>query len=167
MLDKYFEAETTLEEEKLLALFFRQTELPAELEPLRVWFDTVGTGEAAVPDSGFGEEMMEKFRQVERHTKFRVLRMTLFGMAATLLIALGTTFLARQHNPYPDTFDDPELAMSYAGKTLQYVAEKYNHGMGALRPLRKVDEAALMYDQSFSSLNKGFKEIQKIQEIIQ
>ena len=38
LLDRYFEAETSLEEEQILRTFFSQEKLPAELEPWRALF---------------------------------------------------------------------------------------------------------------------------------
>jgi hypothetical protein len=38
LMERYWSAETTLEEENILRSFFRQDNIPAEMEPLRALF---------------------------------------------------------------------------------------------------------------------------------
>jgi hypothetical protein len=162
LLQKYFEAETTLAEEEMLESYFRQGELPEEMIPFKIWFDKLGKKDTDDNGLPFENEMMEIFLQKEQNRKKRVRWISLSGIAASLLIALGTTLYFQQKSTYHDSFDDPAVAMAYASKTLHFVSGKYNKGLAQLRPIHKIGRATLPVKRSLRTIKKGFSEIEKI-----
>ena len=162
LLQKYFEAETSLAEEEMLGCYFRQEEIPEEMIPFKVWFEKLGQKGVSDNDSQLQNEMMEVILQKEHVRKKRVLWISLSGIAATLLIVLGTTLHFQQKSTYRDSFDDPVTAMAYASKTLHFVSAKYNKGLAQLRPVHKFETATLPVRRGLITIEKGFSQIEKI-----
>ena len=63
LMERYWNAETTLEEESILRSFFRQENIPAEMEPLRALFTDEASSE--VLDDDFDARMLEMIREEE------------------------------------------------------------------------------------------------------
>ncbi len=60
LLDRYWEAETTLEEERVLKAFFAQSEVPAHLLPLRSLFEEQKTLANATLSDDFESKLLQK-----------------------------------------------------------------------------------------------------------
>ena len=259
-LEKYFEGETTLEEERMLAEFFRRDSVPEELMPYRKWFSgvakmdkmsapsagsarftisgdksagktederfTVSAGQpasgtedecftvsAGQPASGTEDERFtvsagqpasetedERFtvsadkspsagdgqllaaengdsvvagdggfftaaglaamieeRGRRKRVRVRSLRYTVTGIAASLVVTLGTLFWYQRQPDYRDTFEDPQQALAVAGETLAFVSAKYNKGLEQLAVMQKLTEATRTVREPLSVLNRGFE----------
>lgn len=63
LMERYWNAETTLEEESILRSFFRQENIPAEMEPLRALFTDEASNEVLGDD--FDARMLEMIREEE------------------------------------------------------------------------------------------------------
>lgn len=186
-MQKYFEGETTLREEQLLSEYFRQEQLPEELMPYREWFaglrreaNIASGGLAGSADhfitaavsgdsggsrmepgdpifTGAGLKAMILEREHRQRGRVRSMRYTLMGIAASLLVAMGTLFWYQQQPDYRDTFDDPEEAMVVAGETLAFVSTKYNKGVEKLAALEKLSESVQPARKHLETLKKGFE----------
>lgn len=93
LLDRYFEGETSLEEEEILRAFFSQTDVPADLLRYRDLFVyEVGEREQTVLDGGFDERLLSKIKEDEpvkaRVVTMRQRLMPLFRAAAVVAIFL-------------------------------------------------------------------------------
>ena len=93
LMERYWNAETTLEEESILRSFFRQENIPAEMEPLRALFADEATNEVLGDD--FDARMLEMIREEEapKAVKAREITLTrrlmpLFKAAAVVAIIL-------------------------------------------------------------------------------
>ena len=82
LLEKYWEAETTLEEERQLAAYFRQSGLPAELEPMRELF--VWREEEALigPGPDFDSRLLRRIGELDGAAGGRVVEGVGGGRAA-------------------------------------------------------------------------------------
>ncbi len=84
LINKYFEGESTCDEERQLRLFFRQDEIPAHLEEYRAFF-------------AFFDEKIENESTLEtkiipikiKKSKNRILRYAIVGIAASLILTFG------------------------------------------------------------------------------
>ena len=65
ILQKYFEGETTLEEERSLRHFFLQEEIPTEFQPYRRWFTARGEHVESVKSDAFTQEMASMIRKID------------------------------------------------------------------------------------------------------
>jgi hypothetical protein len=166
LLQKYFEAETTLAEEEMLSAWFRTKEIPDEFRPYTGWFTSLEQDENSEEDT-FAETAIEKMIRNGEVKKRRLRRILVpvTGIAASLLIFLGATLYQRQRQPFRDTFDDPEIALACAEKTLAFVSAEYNKGLAGLAPVSKLKHASGPLNKSFSIIGKGFAQIDKIKYV--
>ncbi len=243
-LEKYFEGETTLEEERMLAEFFRRDSVPEELMPYREWFvglaitdemsatsagsarfivstdksaggsdddrytfsvdqfaggaederftvpadksaggtegerftvsgdkslaagdgqlltavdgDSVAAGEGQLFTAAGLVAMIEE-RERRKRVMVRSLRYTVTGIAASLVVTLGTLFWSQRQPDYRDTFEDPQQALAVAGETLAFVSAKYNKGLEQLVVMQKLTDATRSASKPLSVLNRGFE----------
>jgi len=167
LLQKYFEGETSLEEEQSLRIFFLQEEIPGDLLPYRKWFVTTGqTFEDAATD-GFTQEMAAMIQRQQPPVRFLSRKMIVAwsGIAASVIIIAGSLLFYLREPDYRDTFSDPAEAMAYAEKTLTFVSEKYNRGLATLAPVSRLKEGENKLDKNLKTIRKGFREYKKIQFI--
>ena len=64
LLEKYWQAETTIEEEKMLGEYFRQPGIAPEWEPLRNIFTYFGLEAELVPSAGLETKILERIREM-------------------------------------------------------------------------------------------------------
>jgi hypothetical protein len=160
LLQKYFEAETTIDEENELITYFNSEEVDENLKMYVPMFSGIKElSDDENPD--LGEDLMNFILESEHKEKLRYRWMwqIVTGIAASvILVMLAVNFYSNQ-NRWDDTFTDPNLAYSKASKTLEFVAGKYNKGLAQLRPIGKIETATSTYHSGMKTLNKGFAQI--------
>ena len=115
LLERYWDAETTLEEENILRTFFSQKDLPAEMEPLRPLFalekeETLGDDFDERMMQMIGSDMSADSQQTPVAVKAREVTLTrqlmpLFKAAAVVAIIL--TLGGALQAPWDSAWDDP------------------------------------------------------------
>ena len=93
LLERYWAAETTLEEEKILRTFFSQAEIPAELKPYQSLFAYEGSAKTSEKlGADFDERMLAMIEEPEAETArtitLRQRLMPLFRAAAIVAVIL-------------------------------------------------------------------------------
>ena len=165
LLQKYFEAETTIDEENELITYFTSGEVDENLKMYVPMFS--GMKElSAEEDHGLGDDLMNYILESEHKEKLRYRWMwqMVTGVAASvILVMLAVNFYSSQ-NAWKDTFTNPDQAYSEATKTLEFVAGKYNKGLAQLRPIGEIENAANPYNSGMKKLNKGFEQMKKLNE---
>lgn len=119
LLERYWAAETSLEEEDILRAFFSQKEIPAELEQYRALFVYETTEkESQMLGEDFDKRILAMIEE-EPHTvkaleiPFQKRFMPLFKAAA--IIAIILTIGGALQRPWDASWNDPvEMANSYA-----------------------------------------------------
>ncbi|AXT59024.1 hypothetical protein D1816_01205 [Aquimarina sp. AD10] len=128
LLEKYFEGETTISEEKELKVYFTRETVPSHLERYRDLFQY------------FSEEStITATRDLKLKTRNRP-KFAWVGMAASIALITGL-FLTRT-NPPPekvDTFEDPEIALQETKKILSMVSQYMNEGKQGLVYLKEFE----------------------------
>ena len=111
LMERYWNAETTLEEESILRSFFRQENIPAEMEPLRALFTDEASNE--VLDDDFDARVLEMIREEEapKAVKDREITLTrrlmpLFKAAAVVAIIL--TIGGALQAPWDNSWNTPQ-----------------------------------------------------------
>ena len=111
LMERYWNAETTLEEESILRSFFRQENIPAEMEPLRALFADEASSQQLGDD--FDARMLEMIREEEAHktVKAREISLTrrmmpLFKAAAVIAIIL--TIGGALQAPWDNSWNTPQ-----------------------------------------------------------
>lgn len=147
LLERYWNCETTLEEEQILRTFFSQKELPAELAMYREVFATTGCNSGDdVLGSDFDAKVLAaidepatvKARTISIRQRFAPLFKAAAMVAIIVTIVNAAQFsLNKPDNSddinyanYTDTFNDPEMAYDNIQNALELVSE----GMAKAQP---------------------------------
>jgi hypothetical protein len=111
LLDKYWQAETSLEEERQLAEYFRRPEIDPGLEPFRSLFDWRAEEAEVTPGEDFDRRMLERIAQHDASigqppvptTPVRFLRLPSIGYAAAaaIILCICISFFLSVSNPGP------------------------------------------------------------------
>jgi len=155
LLEKFYNGETSLEEERLLKDFFAGDEVPPHLHIEKVQFAFLDRERnLEMADERFDAKIIREASGndglVSRVMSNRPLFYSTIGMAATILILLAI-FLKFEPLPkrFQDTYTDPEVAYNEAKKVLFFVSKQFNRGTERLEPI--------------TAYNVGVKELKNIQ----
>ena len=153
LLQKYYNGETSLEEEEVLRTFFSSRDVPDHLEAEKELFSyyySQSRDEAANP--GLEEKILDAIRIEGSRYRMQPVKKRLYlftSIAASFLILLGSYFLITGKNgigfsfkKYEDTYESPELAYLETKKTLLLISEKFNLGTKELQTLSTFDKVA-------------------------
>ena len=112
LLERYWAAETSLEEESILRTFFSQKDIPAEMEHLRPLFTDDAVGQTLDDDfdarilQAIGEPLTSKEVVKAREVTLTQRLMPLFKAAA--IIAIVLTLGGALQAPWDNTWNTPE-----------------------------------------------------------
>ena len=129
LLERYWNAETTLEEEHILRTFFRQSDVPAHLNRYAALFAQLDAEVAHELDSRFDERVLRRIAddertvvRAERPTLLNVIRPLMQAAAAVVVVVL-TAYGAQRaferadrgvwdYNPasFENSYDNPQQA---------------------------------------------------------
>jgi hypothetical protein len=153
LLEKYWQVETTVEEERLLAEYFRGADLPLEWAPYREIFCFYEQERDVKPGEGLEQRIMERAQPRLR------LHGAWWAAAAVIVLLLGLEPLLRVQGPgdgtaqvkglgaeeteirvaaeqgglaVKDTYDDPQQALAAVRKALLVASRNMNKGLHAL-----------------------------------
>lgn len=166
LLTKYFDGETTLEEERMLQGYFSdETEIPDELITYRQQFMLLSSSARTEHDTGKLDlrisEMIDNLdtalpKQGRGKSLYRYLA------AASIVLMLGVSgiliYQARS-SAVTDTYADPKIAYLEAQRALMYVSQKMNKGIDPLYNVSKINagteqlKALEKMDESMGMLN--------------
>lgn len=166
LLEKYFDAMTSLEEEQLLFRYFTGEGIAEELQPYREHFRMLQTGRDPLPDRAAFEERLAGLLETPEEELPNVVRrirlLPRIAAAASVAILIGASVLFVTRNQWHnerDTFTDPQLAYLEAQKTLLYVSQTMNKGIDPLKNVSKINtgtkhlKSLKKLDSSFEMLN--------------
>jgi hypothetical protein len=148
LIERYFQCETTLQEEQILKTFFAQSaqELPQQLRQYQALFS------AMQPTEMLGNDFDERILNLTKETKvvkartftLRQRLQPLFRAAAAVAIVLtlgnAMNLTLRQDEPqgddinyaaYKDTYDDPSMAYDKMEDALQLISAGFSYAQGA------------------------------------
>lgn len=152
LLDKYWAAETSLEEERELKALLKENDRQGDLEEIEglfAHFEVEGEKEL---DASFDEELLGMIGE-KSETKvisfsgyFR--RYASVAAAAVILVISSVLFVKQQNSYQPeDTFDSPEAALAEIKRQLLTVSLYMNKGNQQIGELSNLSEAdAGMHD---------------------
>ncbi|MEI7661181.1 MAG: hypothetical protein WCK34_03235 [Bacteroidota bacterium] len=152
LLDKFYEGNTTVGEEKLLREFFHEKEIPAHLkshQPLFVFFGR--QQRQTITDAGFEKKVTGRLNDPIAGSRMVVLHhgrnrfRTLTGIAATIILLFGL-FYTFQHDIFKNNLlhgnqDKQELAYAQASEALLMVSSNLNIGLRQVSRLQLVNNA--------------------------
>jgi hypothetical protein len=173
LLEKYYNGDTSVEEEQYLKEYFLGEDvLPgyeAEKEIFRLYSASC---EIITPDNGLESRIKLAIDNLEEQKMNRtpvIRRYTLMSIAAGLLIIIASYFMLKHQAEPKDTYTDPRLAYAETMKILNEVSYKMNKGTSALEPVRKIARAAqaglCSVSKSASVITDNLKSIRMIDKI--
>ena len=169
LLAKYYNGETSLDEERRLKEFFASEEVPVRFLAEKAqfaWLTEAGAG--TLEDEKFDSSVLNRVgaaegllgRIMERKSWFY----TTVGMAATILILLAIFI---RFEPFPkkiqDTYSDPQVAYQEAKKVLFFVSKQLNRGTDKLQPITTYDEGVRELE-NIRALDQGLTAASKIEK---
>ena len=137
LLNKYWDAETSLEEEQILHEYFNSAQVAENHKQFEVLFNVFET-----------ERSIKLKKTLEKPTsKNNIIRLRTIGIAASILLAIGVLFLNKDtpkvSNINVVSIETPEEALAYTREALALVSGNLTKGSAQLRkglkPLSKVD----------------------------
>lgn len=153
LLKKYWDCQTSLEEEQELREYFRQDNVPEELAPAASLFRYFEKQKHNLLHEDFDQSMISKVRQTAgvRTTKIRTLITYSLRIAAGVAVLVAATFLVRQELRKPDsvavngelvdTYDDPQKAFEETKKALEMIGRGFGRAEQQAKKINAFNEA--------------------------
>lgn len=120
LLEKYFEGETTISEEKELKVYFTRETVPSHLERYKDLFQY------------FSEESNITANKDLTIGPRKTFRYAWVGIAASIALIAGIFLTRTAPVEDVDTFEDPEIALQETKKVLDMVSKYMNEGTQGL-----------------------------------
>ncbi len=153
LLEKYFNGDTSLDEEKQLREFFAKDIIPKHLLSLKPQFEYFSEEKRKnFLNDSFDEKILENIEKekiISIKRKRRNYIYIISGVAAGILIIVSLFIqLNSVTNKFENTFNDPQLAYAETQKALLFVSQKLNIG------IQPVSQAATRFDEGVGELSK-------------
>jgi hypothetical protein len=169
LLEKYFDCDTSLAEERKLRQFFASGNLPPKYLELAEYFSYLGEEkDVLLKDPSFDARIQEHVDESRLARLFDLRRPWIYwttGVAASLLILLAIFVrfdpLGGKIN---NAYEDPEVAYQQAKKVLLYVSAQMNKGTKDLQKIDKFDQG-LQNVQPVASFTRGLDDINRLDEV--
>lgn len=146
LLEKYWECETSLEEEKALRDFFTQKEVPDALKDSAALFRYFEQQrQHKMNDVAFDASLKNRLQPAQG--KMRSLLMSSLRIAAGISVVVASFWLVRtqmrEETPQEiaDTYDDPQKAFEETKKALQLISKNFGKAQKAASNINMINEA--------------------------
>jgi len=147
LLEKYWNCDTSLEEEQHLREYFRGDvpEPMKEVAEVFRYFDKQQKQQVNSPD--FDAVVKKKIRQHRPEGKLVKMFYSYGRIAAGLLVVVAATYFVRQEvrKAYPpeiaDTYSDPKLALEETKKALMMISKGFNRAQKEAGKIKVFNEA--------------------------
>ena len=152
LLQKYWNAETSLEEEQQLRVFFASESVPESLKETSTLFQYFDEQKKlGVGDNSFDKELLEKIRP-----KGKIISMVQVArIAAGLFVVVAAAYFIREEvrKAYPteqvsneeitneDTYTDPKVAFEETKKALMMISKSFNKAQKQASKINVFNEA--------------------------
>ncbi len=162
LIEKYYNGESTEEEESSLRDYFRKNNIPEGYEAEKVIFGYFDEStEVPEPSIDFEARILAGIDASESKRRSRTMKkylLPILSAAAGLLILGGSYFYFIVRAEPRDTFTDPEIAYAETIKILREVSSQMNRGTQVLEPVGKINKVT---KKSFETINKSTRIVEK------
>jgi hypothetical protein len=147
LLNKYWNCETSLEEEQQLREYFRGREIPEQWKETATLFRYFNEHKKkALDDNAFDSEVLKK---VQAPKQGRVINLLYNSMriAAGIAVLVVATWLVRNEirkttpQAVVDTYDDPKLAFEETKKALMMISKSFGNAEEKAKKINMFNEA--------------------------
>ncbi len=157
LLDRYYRAETSDDEEKRLLDYFKNAAVPPQFEADKALLLSLhGISEQDVPlPEGLEERIVSQIDTLDEATHrkrftMRKARIWVASIAAMLLIAVTVGIVTLRPVPRQDTFTSTQEAYAETKRALALFAAKLDKGMVAVQ---KVEQAHTSIEKQLNKIN--------------
>ena len=168
LLEKYFEASTTVEEERILREFFQGENLPEHLKSIRPLFRAIEIQSGIKSPVDQENLLMERINPAKRRFFYPNRRLYwISSIAATILLLFSIIYLNnRQDSTLSSNYspEDIQLAMLQTTEALNYISLKFNIGTAELSQLQKIDYARQTLE-NISRIDEGMGQLDKLSKL--
>ncbi len=148
LVDKYWNGETSLEEEAQLQRYFQEEEAPADLKKEAALFRYYQSNTRfRTLDERFDEQLTQRIEQKQAKQRWLAYQPLLRIAAAVVLVILAAVLFRTEWigetNPVAaeDTYEDPRLAYEQTKEALLLVSSLMNEGTQHIQELETFSEA--------------------------
>lgn len=148
LLEKYWNCETSLEEEQQLRNFFRGDSIPESMKDTAELFRFFETEKNKSLNENFEPAVTKQLRQRQGG---KIISMVSFAniarIAAGILVVVVATYFVRQEvrKAYPqelqDTYSDPKMALEETKKALMMISNSFNKAQREAGKIKAFNEA--------------------------
>lgn len=171
LIDKYFEGQSSLEEEKAIREYLQQQDIPDKFKWLRDYFlYTEASAERVSVSEEFDKKLIGRLKDNTKHEQSSSRKLYMYvvsGVAASILLVIGLfSLIDRITERIDPSSREAEVAYQQASQALLFVSAKINSGMHEASDMKKLNENISKMEK-ISMYNKGleeFKEMSKIYE---
>jgi len=134
LLEKYFDAQTSIEEEKDLKKYFSSSDVAQHLQQYKPLF-------------GYAiQARQEQFSAILPLKTNKRKSVIWISAAASVIVLLGVSLFTYNHYNQPKsndlgTYDDPEIAYKETQKALAMISEHVNIGIGSMNYLNEYEQS--------------------------
>ena len=146
LLQKYWNAETSLEEEQELKMFFTTEPIPEQFRETASLFRYFEMQKnVGLNDAQFDKDLKKKLKPKGKVVSFSVMQIA--RIAAGLLVVVAATFFIREEvrKAYPDepedTYTDPKVAFEETKKALMMISKSFNKAQKEASKINVFNEA--------------------------
>ncbi len=147
LLEKYWNCETSLEEEQQLREYFRGNNVPESLKETSELFRYFEKQKKESLVQGFDGEIMNRIKAESPQGKVVKMMFNVARIAAGLVVVVAATYFVRQEirKSYPpeiaDTYSDPKLAFEETKKALMMISKGFGKAQKEARKINLLNEA--------------------------
>lgn len=169
LLEKYWDAETNLEDEKELKELIKAEQNSEELEEVKALFDHFESESNIELDASFDESILEMISE-KKETKVINLQgyfKRYASIAAAVVVMFVSGYLVmEQQNQYTseDTFDTPEEAYAALKEQLLMVSNYMNRGNETINELASLGKAGTEL-QDFARMSEASEGLELLSEM--
>ncbi|BAO56084.1 hypothetical protein [Nonlabens marinus] len=140
LLEKYWEGNTSLQEEQELKEYFNSGAVAQEHEVYRVLFNSFEL-EGSIEEEGFDAFAKVKSQQTEKsYFKRRTWTGIAVAASVTAMIAVGSGYYDQEPAQDLGTYETPEEAYAATVAALEMVSNKFNQGKQNLKPITEIEK---------------------------
>lgn len=135
ILEKYWEGETSLEEEGQLRNYFSQEEVAQELKIYQPMFQHFEATQSKKLSANFEDKLLKALKEEDQPVVRRMILPQWFKVAAMILVCFGMYHFMLNQSPienkaivWEDTYENPEEAYEETLLALKLLSQKLNKG---------------------------------------
>lgn len=142
LLEKYWNCETSLEEEQQLRTYFKENNAPGNEAALFRYFEHERGKQ--IQDKAFDKTLTAKLSSPGKARTIRLVY-NVMRIAAGLIVVVAATYFVRQevkkNNPAEDTFTDPKIAFEETKKALMMISKGFGKGQKEVNKINVFNQA--------------------------